>query len=66
MTSGLPSDGPGELARALGRLPAHLLVYGIEGGRFDAGDELSPPVVAAVEQVRLELLERLGPTSLSG
>jgi hypothetical protein len=45
---------------------SRLLVYGIEDERFDAGNELSPPVVAAVEQVRLELLERLGPTSLSG
>ena len=49
-----------ELARALDRLPARLLVYGIEGERFEAGNELSPPVSAAVDAVREELRERLG------
>ena len=49
-----------ELARALDRLPDRLLVYGIEGERFEAGDELSPPVSAAVDAVREELRERLG------
>ena len=49
-----------ELARTLDRLPARLTVYGIEGARFTAGQELSPPVQAAVEQVALELRERLG------
>jgi hydrogenase maturation protease len=36
-----------ELARALGRLPARTIVYGIEGGRFDTGAPLSPEVAAA-------------------
>jgi hydrogenase maturation protease len=49
-----------ELARALDRLPARLLVYGIEGERFEAGDELSPPVSAAVDVVREELRAQLG------
>ena len=49
-----------ELARALDRLPDRLAVYGIEGGRFTAGQELSPAVARAVESVRLELCERLG------
>jgi hydrogenase maturation protease len=40
-----------ELARALGRVPAHTLVFGIEGARFRAGDELSPEVAAAVPRV---------------
>jgi hydrogenase maturation protease len=40
-----------ELARALGRLPDRLVVYGIEGGRFDAGAELSPAVAAAIDGV---------------
>ena len=39
-----------ELARALGRLPAHTVVYGIEGGSFDIGDELTPAVAGAVER----------------
>jgi len=48
------------LARALGRAPARLAVIGIEGERFDAGDELSPAVTTAVAQVVAELRGRLG------
>jgi hydrogenase maturation protease len=33
-----------ELARALGRLPPRVVVFGLEGRRFDAGSELSPEV----------------------
>jgi hydrogenase maturation protease len=44
-----------ELARALGRLPPVVLVYAIEGDRFDAGAGLSPPVRVAVEQLAVEL-----------
>jgi hydrogenase maturation protease len=40
-----------ELARALGKLPQHLVVYGIEGATFDIGDELTPEVRAASERV---------------
>ncbi len=40
-----------DLARALGRLPPRLVVYGIEGKRFDAGSGMSPEVSAASEQV---------------
>jgi hydrogenase maturation protease len=43
-----------ELGRALGRLPARLIVYGIEGERFEAGTELTPAVAAAVEAVARE------------
>jgi hydrogenase maturation protease len=39
-----------ELARALGRLPARVIVYGIEGAAFGAGEGLSEPVAAAVER----------------
>ena len=55
-----------ELARALDRLPARVTVYGIEGERFTAGEELSQPVRAAVEQVGLELRERLGKSAAGG
>ena len=41
-----------ELARALGRLPRRLVVYGVEGRRFDAGAALSPDVAAAVDSRR--------------
>jgi hydrogenase maturation protease len=44
-----------ELARALGRLPARVLVYGVEGEDFSAGERLSAPVAAAVEPLVSEL-----------
>jgi hydrogenase maturation protease len=44
-----------ELARVLGRLPRRATVYGIEGGRFAAGDIVSPAVTAAIERVVAEL-----------
>jgi hydrogenase maturation protease len=40
-----------ELARALGRLPARVVVFGIEGKDFSAGEELSPEVDSAVDEV---------------
>jgi hydrogenase maturation protease len=51
------------LAQALGRLPGRLLVYGIEGEKFTAGEGLSPAVAAVVESVTSELLEEVGCTS---
>ena len=51
-----------ELARVLGRLPRRLLVYGIEGERFGAGNELSPAVRDAVEEVSGELRRALAAT----
>lgn len=44
-----------ELARTLNRLPESLIVYGIEGKNFEAGEGLSP----AVEQAAQAVLERL-------
>ena len=49
-----------ELARALGRLPPRLIVYGVEGRSFEAGVGLSPEVGAAVEVVVERVLEELG------
>ncbi len=40
-----------ELARALGRLPAQLRIYAIEGSRFDVGSEVSVEVARGVEEV---------------
>jgi hydrogenase maturation protease len=40
-----------ELARALGRLPPRLTVYGIEGERFDTGAPVSEPVTAAITDI---------------
>jgi hydrogenase maturation protease len=48
-----------ELARALGRLPDRLVVFGVEAAGFEAGAELSREVAGAVdrvvEQVRTEV-----------
>jgi len=40
-----------ELSRALGRLPARLVVYGIGGASFAAGAGLSGPVESALDGV---------------
>jgi hydrogenase maturation protease len=45
-----------ELARALGRLPPRLIIYGVEGRDFHAGTELSPPVAAAVPELVARIL----------
>jgi hydrogenase maturation protease len=45
-----------ELARALTQLPSRLIVYGIEGGNFSAGVELSAAVVRSATEVADELL----------
>ena len=37
-----------ELARALGRLPGRVRVYGIEAGGFETGASLTPAVESAV------------------
>jgi hydrogenase maturation protease len=40
-----------ELARALGRLPPTVTVYGIEGERFDTGAPVSATVAAAIDDL---------------
>jgi hydrogenase maturation protease len=40
-----------ELARAIGRMPARLVVIGIEAGQFEWGSQPSAPVDAAVDAV---------------
>lgn len=50
-----------ELARALGRLPAALEVYGIEVADCDAARGLSPAVARAVGEVTAELAARASP-----
>jgi hydrogenase maturation protease len=46
-----------ELARVLGRLPARVVVYGIEGRDFTPGEGLSPDVDAAVDEVVRRITE---------
>jgi len=45
-----------ELARTLGRLPAAVVVYGLEGQRFDAGLGLTGAVAAAVDGIAEQVL----------
>ncbi len=48
-----------ELARALGRLPRRVRIYGIEAGGFEAGAELTPAVESAVAVLVQDLLRDL-------
>mgnify|MGYP000147280489 CR=1 FL=1 len=48
-----------ELARALGRLPPRLVVFGVAGARFEAGQELTPAVAAAVEPAAAAVREEV-------
>jgi hydrogenase maturation protein HypF len=45
-----------EMARSLGRLPASLTIYGIEGRAFEPGAAPSPEVLASVEEVAQRIL----------
>ncbi len=48
-----------ELARALGRLPPRVVVFGIEAGCVDAGAALSPAVNAAVRDAVSRVLDEV-------
>ena len=48
-----------ELARELDRLPRRLVIYGIEGETFEAGEGLSDPVQKTVEKLVLDLYHEL-------
>jgi hydrogenase maturation protease len=47
---GLGVAGAIGLAQALGRMPPHLIIYGLEGSTFEDGIGLSPPVEAAIAE----------------
>ncbi len=49
-----------ELARALGRLPGSLAIYGIEGTNFERGSRPAPEVLAAVEELARRIAKDLG------
>lgn len=49
-----------ELARTLGQLPPRIVVYGIEGASFAAGEELSPQVGAVLDEVVDRVIEEVG------
>jgi hydrogenase maturation protease len=52
-----------ELARALGSVPPHCIVYAIEGRRFEPGTPLSPEAARATEEVAARILDELAPTA---
>jgi hydrogenase maturation protease len=47
------------LARAIGQLPPWLIIYGIEGKRFDPGLGLSPEVEGSMSELLEDILEEL-------
>jgi hydrogenase maturation protease len=49
-----------ELARQLDRLPAQLVVYGIEGKSFELGAGLSSEVEAAADTLTARLTQEIG------
>lgn len=51
-----------EMARALGCLPQHLIVYGVAGRDFTTGSGLSPEVEAAAREVTGHISAELSPT----
>lgn len=52
-----------ELARAIGRLPSRIVVFGVEGKSFGSGTELSDPARAGVERAVELVLEEAGCTT---
>jgi hydrogenase maturation protease len=48
-----------EMARALGILPERLILFGIEGMRFEAGTGLTPPIADAVDRVVEEIVAQV-------
>lgn len=57
-----------ELARALGRLPNRIQIYGIEGRQFTVGAGVSPEVEAAVEVVARAIAQLIAaePPTIAG
>ena len=64
-THALGLAGAIELGRALGQLPARVVVYGVEGERFEPGERLSPRVGAALGEL-IERVEREATTLAEG
>lgn len=55
-----------EMARALRKLPQRMVIYGIEGTDFSAGDTMTPFVLAAAGTVVGKVLEDLAGASPPG
>jgi hydrogenase maturation protease len=52
-----------ELARSLGRLPARLVAYLVEGEQFEPGEPLSPMVAHTVEEVSEQIMTEVAAIS---
>jgi hydrogenase maturation protease len=65
-THGLGLAEAVELARALGQLPGRCIVYAIEGGSFELGAPLSPPVAAAIAEVARRVREEISDADAPG
>lgn len=48
-----------ELARAIGRLPARVVVYAIEGRRFEAGAPMSDAVRSGIDELAARVLDEI-------
>ena len=46
-----------ELARAMGALPATVIVYGVEAGNTEAGQPLTPAVAKALDEVAEQIVQ---------
>ena len=46
-----------EMARILGSLPSRMTIYGVEAGSIEAGNQLSPEVVAASDKLVEMIIE---------
>lgn len=55
-----------ELARAMGEMPAELIIYGIEGLDFSAGTELTPEVAEAVPKAAHLILQEIQHAEVRG
>jgi len=49
-----------EMARVLGRLPAALTVYAVEGATFTVGAGLSPAVAAGAAEIAARIVQEVG------
>jgi len=58
-THGLSLSEAVALAKGLGSLPRHLVVYGIEAENLEMGVGLSPPVARGVEEATARILAEL-------
>ncbi|MFH1157730.1 MAG: hydrogenase maturation protease [Pseudomonadota bacterium] len=48
-----------ELARVLGRLPPHVLFFGVEGKNFSVGEDMSEEVSAVLEDIQRRIIKEM-------